>query len=284
MSNIPPFLGSYTAPTGATGSGPGGAGTPTQSPITYSPEYGGAGSTIQVPTGGGVNQWGSGTENPADVGANPFSASAINSAQNSGNMSTALGSSGYNQAGNLNSGANTAMSAGNTLLNNAFDPNQAQYNQALTNTNNQTNVQEAQRGLAMSPYGAGMAATNLNNFNIGWNAQQLTNQNNALGTYSGALNAANTASTGASNVGTAAAANTAAGGTTALNQYNSQQQTGISDYIAAANTAAQSAQLNQGQEQINQQQYPITLAQQSIANNGGQVPFIPQTNNTFGAL
>ena len=58
-------------------------------------------------------------------------------------------------------------------LQTAFDPQNALYNQLLSQTQNQQNVQNAQSGVANTPYGASLADLNLQNFNIGW-------QNNLL--------------------------------------------------------------------------------------------------------
>lgn len=58
-------------------------------------------------------------------------------------------------------------------LQTAFDPQNALYNRTLAQVQNQQNVQNAQSGVANTPYGASLADLNLQNFNIDW-------QNNLL--------------------------------------------------------------------------------------------------------
>lgn len=55
----------------------------------------------------------------------------------------------------------------------AFDPQQGLYNRTLQQTQDQQRVGQSARGVAMTPYGAGLENDALKNFNIDW-------QNNAL--------------------------------------------------------------------------------------------------------
>jgi hypothetical protein len=65
----------------------------------------------------------------------------------------------------------------NQALQNAFDPQKALYNQYLGQVTDQTNSQEALRGIANTPYGAAVTGNTLGQFNTGWNAQQIQNEN-----------------------------------------------------------------------------------------------------------
>lgn len=97
---------------------------------------------------------------------NPNLAPYMQAAQRSGAMSTAGG----NQAG---AGANLLMQNAGQLQQQGFDPQLALYNRMKQQTQDQSNVTNAQYGLTSSPYGAGVAGQNLKNFNIDWQNQQL---------------------------------------------------------------------------------------------------------------
>lgn len=242
----------------------------------YPTSYGGSPAT-QVATAAGVPTPSSASLSPTGAGSaqynNPFYLSAQNSAVNAGNVSGNQATTNVNQANNLQSGANTLQGAAGAVLNTAFDPQQALYNQTLQKVQDQSNVAEAQRGLTMSPYGAGISDTNTNNFNIAWQAQQLANQVSGLGAAGTATNAANTANTGAANLGNMAVGQTQAVGQLPATTADAQQNQDIQSWIAymnQANAATGLAQTN----------YPLAVSQQSMTNAGG-VPYIPQSSNTF---
>lgn len=73
------------------------------------------------------------------------------------------------------------------VMNTAFDPQQALYNQTLAQTLQQQQAQQAAAGIGTTPYGAGLTNQALQNFNIGWQQQQLQNQLAGLSSASGAL-------------------------------------------------------------------------------------------------
>ncbi len=75
------------------------------------------------------------------------------------------------------------MGAGGQILNTAFDPQQALYAQQYQQLQDQTNSTSAMNGVAGSPYAAGIANTNNNNFNIDWQNAQLQRQIAGLGAY-----------------------------------------------------------------------------------------------------
>lgn len=121
---------------------------------------------------------------------NPYYTQALGGAQ--------LGSGiGTGTAAGLAGNVPGLTSAAGQALTNAFDPQQALYNQTLNNTLQQQAAANAMSGVGGSPYGAGLMGQDLNNFNIGWNAQQIANEatgantaatlnNSALGTGQGA--------------------------------------------------------------------------------------------------
>lgn len=68
-----------------------------------------------------------------------------------------------------------------TMLGNAFDPQQALYNRTLQQVTDQTRSGEAARGVANTPYGAAAEGNALSNFNIDWQNQQLGRETQGLG-------------------------------------------------------------------------------------------------------
>lgn len=92
--------------------------------------------------------------------------------------------------GGLQSGASNLMSAGQDMLNTKYDQNGSIYNQQLQNERNQTNVNEAARGVTMSPYGAGVANQADIGFNSNWQNQLQQRQMNNISGAAQAMNPA----------------------------------------------------------------------------------------------
>lgn len=88
-----------------------------------------------------------------------------------------------NQAGQYGQEAQSALGqqsgmfgAGNQILQTAMDPQNALYNRTLQQLTDQVNAGQAQRGLGVSPQGAGELNNALSNFNIDWQNNQLARQ------------------------------------------------------------------------------------------------------------
>ena len=64
----------------------------------------------------------------------------------------------------------------NQMLNKSFDPNRAQFQQSQNDLTNQVNAGQALRGLGNSAEGASEYNNAMQNFDIGWNTQQLQNE------------------------------------------------------------------------------------------------------------
>jgi hypothetical protein len=116
---------------------------------------------------------------------NPYSGQALGGAQGAAGMGAAA-------AGNQFALGQGAAGAGASLIpyasqvmQSGFDPQQALYNQQFQLNQDQTNAALAARGIATSPYGAGVAAQSNQNFNTGWENQQLGRQAQAAGAASG---------------------------------------------------------------------------------------------------
>lgn len=115
---------------------------------------------------------------------NPYASGLQSYANQAGQLSAAMAPQYYGQMQNLGA-------AGNQLLQTGFDPQSALYDRMQQQNMEQANAGLSQRGLAMSPYGAGVANQANQNFNIDWQNQQLQRQlqatQGAAGAYAGAL-------------------------------------------------------------------------------------------------
>ena len=138
-----------------------------------------------------------------------------------------------NPSASYNSGASTTAGSALTgsvpqltgyagqALTNAFDPQNALYNQTFAQNHQQGDVTNAQNGVAMTPYGAGLQQQNDQNFDIAWQKQQLQNQNTGANTASALLGAGSNAATQGTAVGQSVPGFS-----------NTQLQQAISDYLA----------------------------------------------------
>lgn len=150
----------------------------------------------------------------AQAAANPYTGLSIGGALQGAEIGSQTANQLAGQTGTLTGDAATALAQG-------YNANQAQYNQTLNNTTQQQAAANAMAGVGSSPYGAGLTDQALNNFNIGWNAQQLQNEATAASTANTLLGAAGTAGTTASNLATSSAAAPAAAVQNYLNNINS---------------------------------------------------------------
>lgn len=85
---------------------------------------------------------------------------------------------------------NAIGQAGQQTYLTALDPQQALYNRTLQQVQDQSRAADSARGLAMSPYSAGLENQATRDFNIDWQNQQLQRQIQALQGFSGAGNVA----------------------------------------------------------------------------------------------
>lgn len=82
------------------------------------------------------------------------------------------------------------IDAGNATYQAGLDPRQALYGRTQQQLQDQTRASDSARGLAMSPYSAGIENKAMSDFNIDWQNQQLSRQLAGLQGMSGANNAA----------------------------------------------------------------------------------------------
>ena len=142
----------------------------------------------------------------------------------------------YNSAGALGAGSALTGSvpqltgyAGQALTN-AFDPQQALFNQQFAQQQNQQNAVNAQNGVAGTPYGAGLSNQANQNFDIAWQAQQLANQNQGANTAASLLGAGGNAATQGTALGQSVA--------TLNNQQIQQQIADFLNYLSGGTSAS----------------------------------------------
>lgn len=157
-----------------------------------------------------------------------------------------------------------AQAYGNQIMQTAFDPQNALYNQQNQLQQQQQLANQAQRGLTMSPVGAELSTQANQNFNIGWQNNQLQRQTAGLSAYD-----ANNASI--------------AGLAQGANQSYSQ---GLQDFTSAAGipyNAAQQVYTNNQAAYANQQQaLAAQYAAQLAAQQAGQQGWTDQTTAFTG--
>ena len=108
------------------------------------------------------------------LGANTQAGNAgANMAQSTIPGATAIGQGSMQGAENLQTGANS-------IMNTAFDPQQALYQKMFQQNQDMANVQNMMSGVGTTPYGAGVADQSNQNFNINWANQQLGRQATGL--------------------------------------------------------------------------------------------------------
>jgi hypothetical protein len=127
-----------------------------------------------------------------------------------------------------------------------FDPQKALYNRTLQQVQDQARVAQATRGVANSPYGAGLENDATRNFNIDWQNQQLNRATQAATSAQGLGSSAFNLGSGASDLAASAAkmpysarqgllsdrANALAGVGGQITAANQPRQQAISDFLS----------------------------------------------------
>ena len=138
-----------------------------------------------------------------------------------------------NMQGAQSQATGNALTGG--IINSAFDPQNALFNQQQQLLQDQTRSAEAAQGVAGTPYGAGVEANAMGNFDINWQNNQLSREMQGI---SGANTAQNMAQSGA-NMGV----NTLGALGQAQNAYTNPTQQAVQDYtgyLGAGQNAANS--------------------------------------------
>ena len=127
---------------------------------------------------------------------NPYAAMYQGGAGTAGGMGMQAGANAYGMGGAIMGSALDTLPDVQGLMTLGFDPQNALYAQTLQKTQDQTRAAEGVRGIAMTPYGAGLEDDATRKMNIDWENMQLgraTQGAGAAGTLMGAAgNAFNT--------------------------------------------------------------------------------------------
>lgn len=156
--------------------------------ISNLPNYNAAGQTL--------GQYGGITQNLVN---NPYASLYQGGANNIAPWATGAGGQQYGAGSNLINAGQSYLPYAQQTLQTGFDPQAALYKQLFQQNTDQTRAGEAARGLAMTPYGAGVENQSNINFNNQWQNQQLARQGQATTTAGQLTSSAG----GALNTGTA---------------------------------------------------------------------------------
>jgi hypothetical protein len=116
---------------------------------------------------------------------NPYSGQALGGATDAAGMGGVAANNQFGIGQNLAGAGMNLMPYASQIMNTGFDPQQALYNRTAQQVQDQTRAGEAARGIATSPYGAGLENQAMSNFNIDWQNQQLGRQATAAGAAGG---------------------------------------------------------------------------------------------------
>ena len=162
--------------------------------------------------------------------SNPYGGQVVGSAGTGGGMVQGQAMSDYGNAQSMSG-------AGNSVLNTAFDPQNALYNQQFQQNTDQTRAGLEARGLDTSAAGQGIENNSNQNFNIAW-------QNAQLGRQSQGITSAAAADQSASALGTNAGTNYAQGGAMPFQAYtgvNDATGSALQNYLGGMSTLAGNA-------------------------------------------
>jgi len=108
---------------------------------------------------------------------NPYAGSYQQGANVAGPMGQNAAMGAYGLGGQLMGlGGNTLPAWAGSIFNTSMDPQQALYNRTLQQVQDQTRAGNAASGVGTTPYGAGIEAQQVRDFNIDWQNQQLQRQ------------------------------------------------------------------------------------------------------------
>ncbi len=135
---------------------------------------------------------------------NPYAAQAQQGANDASTIGMNTANTAAGNSSVLSGLANSLAPYLTQVANTAFDPQQELYNRTLEQVQQQQRVAQAARGIAMSPYGAGLEGDATRNFNIDWQNNQLDRQASGASTLAQLLQSIGSGFTTAGGLGEAA--------------------------------------------------------------------------------
>lgn len=107
---------------------------------------------------------------------NPWAGGYQTGAGVAGGMGQAGATNAYNAGGSLYGQGSNLFGLGNSIANTAFDPQNDLYARTVQQLQDQTRASEGARGIATTPYGAGLENDAMRKFNTDWQGAQLGRQ------------------------------------------------------------------------------------------------------------
>jgi hypothetical protein len=204
---------------------------------------------------------------------NQYAGGYQSAANQAGGLFGQLGSQASGASSALYGAGNQALGAGSSILNTAFDPQNALYARTQQQQQDQTNAQLASTGVGATPYGASVAAQNNSNFNIDWQNNELQRQIAGAGAYGQLNNTANQDFAGGASQGQGGADATLASGQLPYSTSNAINQANIG---ALGNQQALYGNATNASDQylgLSNQGYQNQLAQYNAQNAQNQGMF-----------
>ncbi len=200
---------------------------------------------------------------------NPWAGGVIPGAKLAGDyLSGTLAPNLQGASADLFGAAKPALAAGSSLLNTAFDPQNALFARTQGQLTDATNAQLARSGVASSPYGAGVANKAESDFLIDWQNNQLSRELAGLSGYDTNLGSVGQAQGRAGELGTAGAAATQQGAALPYNAYNSMQGAGLEALSGASSLAGDAVRSGVGYLGYDTANYGNQLGQYNAENKG----------------
>jgi hypothetical protein len=108
--------------------------------------------------------------------SNPYAQTAQTGANTAAGLGTSAATSGYNTGAGLVNAGNSLIPYAQQIMTAGFDPQNALYAQQYAQNQQQATVNNAQAGVATTPYGAGVVDQSGQLFNTNWENQQLSRE------------------------------------------------------------------------------------------------------------
>lgn len=171
---------------------------------------------------------------------NPYADAAQQGAGVAGGMATDAANSAAGGGQGLSAFGSQLLQYAPQIAQAAFDPQNALYARTQQQLTDQVRAGEAARGIAMSPYGAGVENNALSNFNIDWQNNALNRANTGVGALSTLGGAAGNALSGGLNLGQGASSLYGTGSSLPYTTANTigQNKIGALDSLSGAGNAA----------------------------------------------
>jgi hypothetical protein len=219
---------------------------------------------------------GQGNQYTNNILGNPYAGGYQGAAGQAAGQYGQLGGAAQGASQNLYGAGNTALGAGNAILQQGFDPQNALYNRTQQQVQDQTLAGLAATGTGSTPYGAGVLGQTASNFNIDWQNNQLGRETQAASAYSGLNNTAQNDYAAGGQQGQLGAQSTLAAGQLPYSTFNSIQNTDLAALSAQQGLYGTAQAGAQGYLQDVNQNYSNQLAAYGAQQQ--------QNQSTFGGL